>query len=46
MFDDTDPYAYYDEDNPLGSVIVGGTGTKIRVLSTNDKKGIMTVRVN
>ncbi len=46
VFDDTDPYAYYDEDNPLGSVIVGGTGTKIRVLSTNDKKGIMTVRVN
>jgi immune inhibitor A len=46
VFDDTDPYAYFDEDNPLGSVIVGGTGTKIRVLTTNDKKGIMTVRVN
>jgi immune inhibitor A len=46
VFDDTDPYAYYDESNPLGSVIVGGTGTKIRILSSNDKKGIMTVRVN
>ena len=46
VFDDTDPYAYYDEGNPLGSVIVGGTGTKIRVLSADDKKGTMTVRVN
>ncbi|QWF23375.1 immune inhibitor A [Nocardioides sp. LMS-CY] len=46
VFDDTDPYAYYDEDNPLGSVIVAGTGTKIRILSSKDKKGTMTVRVN
>jgi immune inhibitor A len=46
VFDDTDPYAYYDEENPLGSVIVGGTGTKIRVLEENNKKGTMTVRVN
>ncbi|MFC7492782.1 MULTISPECIES: immune inhibitor A domain-containing protein [unclassified Nocardioides] len=46
VFDDTDPYAYYDEANPAGSVIVGGTGTKIRILSSDDKKGIMTVRVN
>lgn len=46
VFDDTDPYAYYDADNPLGSVIVGGTGTTIRVQSSDDKKGIMTVKVN
>ena len=46
VFDDTDPNAYYDASNPGGSVIVGGTGTTIRILSANDKKGMMTVRVN
>jgi immune inhibitor A len=45
VFDDTDPYAYYDESNPGGSVIVGGTGTKIAVKKV-DAKGVMTVQVN
>jgi immune inhibitor A len=45
-FDDTNPKRYYDEANPQGSVIVGGTGTTIKVLNSNDKKGQMTVRVN
>jgi immune inhibitor A len=35
VFDDTDPMAYYDQDNPGGSVIVGGTGTQIRVAKSN-----------
>lgn len=45
VFDDTNPLKYYDTSNPTGSVIVGGTGTTIRILSLT-KKGIMTVRVN
>ncbi|GAA1730925.1 immune inhibitor A domain-containing protein [Microbacterium paludicola] len=44
-FDDTDPYAYYDEANPQGSVIVGGTGTSITVTKENVKKGTMTISV-
>lgn len=46
VFDDTDPYAYYDTANPWGSTIVGGTGTTIRVTKVNAKTGVMTVRVN
>ncbi|MBA2955914.1 M6 family metalloprotease domain-containing protein [Nocardioides sp. MAH-18] len=46
VFDDTDPNAYYDASNPGGSVIVGGTGTTIRILTANATKGVMTVRVN
>jgi immune inhibitor A len=45
-FDDTDPYAYYDAANPQGSVIVGGTGTTIEVLTQNETQGTMRVRVN
>ena len=45
VFDDTDPNAYYDETNPGGSVVVGGTGTKIKVKSVNGKNGVMTVDV-
>jgi len=46
VFDDTDPKRYYDAANPNGSVIVAGTGTTIRVLKSNDRKGEMTVKVN
>lgn len=46
-FDDSDPMRYYDaKDNPQGSVIVGGTGTTIKVVGSNDDKGHMTVQVN
>ncbi|GAB3159528.1 immune inhibitor A [Myceligenerans halotolerans] len=44
-FDDSDPYAYYDESNPGHSVIVGGTGTSIEVLSQNSRNGHMTIEV-
>jgi immune inhibitor A len=45
VFDDTDPYAYYDKANPWGSTIVGGTGTTIEVKNVT-KAGVMTVQVN
>ncbi|MTE23860.1 immune inhibitor A domain-containing protein [Microbacterium sp. ZXX196] len=45
-FDDSDPYAYYDEQNPQGSVIVGGTGTTIEVTDADWKAGTMTVEVS
>ncbi len=45
VFDDTDPNAYYDPANPMGSVKVAGTGTTIRVIQSN-RNGMMTVRVN
>jgi M6 family metalloprotease-like protein len=45
MFDDTDPLAYWDAENPMGSVQVAGTGTTIRVVQSN-RNGIMTVEVN
>ncbi|MFE5342525.1 immune inhibitor A domain-containing protein [Isoptericola sp. NPDC056578] len=45
VFDDTDPNAYYDATNPGGSVVVGGTGTKIKVKAVNGKNGVMTVDV-
>ena len=45
MFDDTNPTAYYDAQNPMGSVLVAGTGTTIRVVQTN-RNGLMTVEVN
>jgi bacillopeptidase F (M6 metalloprotease family) len=45
VFDDTDPLAYFDAANPMGSVKVAGTGTTIRVIQSN-RNGIMTVRVN
>ncbi|MDN4171519.1 immune inhibitor A [Nocardioides sp. SOB77] len=46
VFDDSDPNRYYDVANPQGSVVVGGTGTAIRVVNSNTKQGFMTVRVN
>lgn len=45
-FDDTDPNAYYDETNPGNSVIVGGTGTTISVLTQDTRTGHMTIQVN
>ncbi|WP_156760320.1 immune inhibitor A domain-containing protein [Microbacterium karelineae] len=44
-FDDTDPHAYYDEANPWGSVIVGGTGTSVSIAKQNANKGTMTIDV-
>lgn len=46
VFDDSDPAAYYDEANPGGSVMVGGTGTTIEVLKEKTKSGVTTVQVN
>jgi immune inhibitor A len=46
VFDDTDPNRYYDPADPQASVKVAGTGTKIRVVNSNDSKGEMTVQVN
>jgi len=46
VFDDTDPNRYYDPANPQGSTKVAGTGTRIRVVNSNDGKGEMTVQVN
>jgi immune inhibitor A len=46
VFDDTDPNRYYDAADPQASVKVAGTGTKIRVVSSNTSKGEMTVQVN
>ncbi|MGW8566811.1 immune inhibitor A domain-containing protein [Isoptericola sp. NPDC055881] len=45
VFDDSDPNAYYDTANPWNSVVVGGTGTKIKVKDVNGKNGVMTVDV-
>jgi M6 family metalloprotease-like protein len=44
VFDDSDPNAYYDAENPMGSVKVAGTGTQIRVVQSN-RNGMMTVQV-
>ena len=44
VFDDSDPLAYWDAANPMGSVKVAGTGTKIRVIQSN-RNGFMTVQV-
>jgi M6 family metalloprotease-like protein len=44
VFDDSDPDAYYRTDNPMGSVRVAGTGTKIRVVQINPN-GMMTIEV-
>ncbi len=46
VFDDSNPNEYYDPTNPGGSVVVAGTGTTIRVVKQDDKKGTMTVKVN
>jgi immune inhibitor A len=43
VFDDTDPMRYYDTANPRGSVIVGGTGTKIEVISTTQNGSMQVV---
>ena len=45
VFDDTNPDAYWDAENPMGSVKVAGTGTTIRVIQSN-RNGMMQVRVN
>jgi immune inhibitor A len=45
-FDDTNPEAYYDQSNPGHSVKVGGTGTTIKVLTEDSRKGHMTIQVN
>jgi immune inhibitor A len=46
VFDDTDPAKYYDPANPGGSVLVGGTGTTIKVLKQNANTGVMRIQVN
>jgi immune inhibitor A len=45
-FDDTDPMAYWDAANPRHSVKVGGTGTTIKVLSQDTRRGNMIIQVN
>lgn len=45
VFDDSDPMAYYDADNPQNSAIVGGTGTRIRV-ETTTRNNMMKLVVN
>ena len=45
LFDDTNPLAYWDAENPMGSVKVAGTGTTIRVVQSN-RNGLMTLEVN
>jgi immune inhibitor A len=45
VFDDTNPMAYYDADNPQHSAIVGGTGTRIKVENSN-RNGMMKLIVN
>ncbi|WP_425955906.1 immune inhibitor A domain-containing protein [Xylanimonas sp. McL0601] len=46
VFDDTDPAKYYDPANPSESVLVGGTGTTIKVLKQNANTGVMRIQVN
>ncbi|MFN2180862.1 MAG: peptidase M6, partial [Candidatus Promineifilaceae bacterium] len=43
VFDDTQ--SYYDEANPMGSVIVPNTGTQIRIQSISAKGNFMQVQV-
>lgn len=45
VFDDTNPMRYYDPANPGGSVIVGGSGTRLRVVNSNNN-AMMTVQVH
>ena len=45
VFDDSDPYAYYDESNPGHSTIVAGSGTQIRVLRQHPHNGHMTIEI-
>ncbi|WP_369370271.1 immune inhibitor A domain-containing protein [Promicromonospora sp. Populi] len=45
-FDDTNPEAYWNPDNPRHSVKVGGTGTTIKVVSQDTRNGHMTIQVN
>jgi immune inhibitor A len=43
IFDDNN--SYYNEDNPMGSVIVPNTGTQIRVKSVSAQGSFMQVEV-
>ena len=43
VFDDSDPMAYYDEASPRHSAIVGGTGTRIEVVSTTPNGSMQVV---
>lgn len=45
VFDDSDVNAYWSPDLPGASTKVGGTGTVIKVLSSNEKKGQMNIEV-
>ncbi len=45
VFDDTNPMKYYDPLNPQGSVIVGGTGTQIRIIGVSAQNTFMQVEV-
>ncbi len=44
-FDDTDPDAYWDAENPWGSTKVAGSGTIIKVLSSNETTGQMVIEI-
>jgi immune inhibitor A len=43
MFDDL--LSYYNEENPMGSVIVPNTGTQIRIQSVSAQGNFMQVQV-
>jgi immune inhibitor A len=43
VFDDTDPNRYYDAANPGASVVVGGTGTRIEVISATQNGSMQVV---
>ena len=45
VFDDRFAERYYDEANPMGSVLVPNTGTRIEVLNEN-RNGMMQLRVS
>ena len=45
-FDDTDPNAYWSADNPQGSTMVAGTGTRIQVVKSDPLGNVMLVRVD
>jgi immune inhibitor A len=43
VFDDTDPMRYNDSANPGGSTKVGGTGTRIEIISTTQNGSMQIV---
>jgi M6 family metalloprotease-like protein len=45
VFDDSDPNRYYSKDNPMGSVKVAGSGTRIEVVKTSARADRLTLKV-